>query len=435
MAIEYNSKLIDALYQTADKGKAQRIQEEMSEIGDPIFIYPLYAAYKKFKYASNAHYFISALNGIESREILSVMTEIVFDSEVEPLIYTYTLETFSRYEHFEPSIITKAGLILYQFSVNKRVIINLEALLSYLSKAGAISGSEEELKRIFESDEFDTPDRILSLSYLLNSNPKKWLQFYIDNFDTITNKPAEVLLSKALITRKGPVTEQLKNQIIQRGGVRAKEIMENAQKKQIKQKEELEKRETASYPNSKLITGIVELRGKINLLTLTNQNIKFNIFPQRETIYKQLEAATSEAVLRSYCLEFREFIQDVDESINTHGVSFDEALKIIPELQEQDFNKSINKLHLFLYSRKMSVDENLYGLRVVNRIVNLLAHPNNKESLTTLLRKLDMTEIYNKEDWISIHRKILDLYLIFLKKFHQELVNYSKPPKEEIAQE
>ncbi len=429
MATEYNSKLIDDLYQTRSADDAVRVLDEINEIGDPVFVYPIYAAYKRFSSSSSSHFFIDALDVIESREVLTIIVEIVSNPDISSVDFTFALPIFLKYGYFAPDIVKKARFILYQFSVNNQEIVYLEALLRYSDKAGIVSSLSDQLMTIFESDQHDADDRTLALSYLLNSDPKKWLQFFVDNYGKIKNKRAEILLSKVLMAWKGPLTEKLKDKIVNEGVSRAREIIESSRKKQIEEKESSERKEAASYSNGGLITKIVESREKINLIMATDRRIGFNVFPQNETIYKQLEAATNEGVLKSCCVEFREFIQDMNKKISEHGISFEEASKIIQGLQSQDFNKSINSFHLFLCSRGINMDSDLCGLKIVNRLVNLWMHPARKEELTALLRTLKMFELYKKEDWVSLHRKILELYLNFLEGFYVKLVSYLETQK------
>lgn len=429
MSSEYNSQLIDRLYQSSNEEEAERIQGEMWEIADPVFIFPLLAAYKKFKNASNAHYFVSALNQIESKEVLDVMIDIVSDSNVEPLIFTYALPTFQKYEYFQPQVVLSAKLILFDF-VSKRTNIGLEDLLEYLMKAGVIIDVDNSLQAVFETDKFDTEERSTSLSYLIKSDPKKWLQFYIDNHSQIANKSAEIILSKTLMSRRGPLAEQLKERIAASGGSRAREIIGELRRKEAKEEEEKEKKELSSHPNSRVVQNIVEMRGKVNILSSTNSNISFNIFPSRESIYKQLEAATTEAGLRSVCLELREFFQDIDKSVGEHGLDLEQATKIIPGLLQKDFSKSINQFHLFLVSKGLIVNSDLYGLRPLHKLVAFFAHPAATSDLVSLMEKMNIAEFYKKEDWIALHRHILEFYLKFLEKLHSELSSFSKRPTE-----
>lgn len=433
MASEYNSKLIDNLYQTRDEEEAERILEEMEEIADPVFIRPIVAAYRKFQYASNSHYFVATLNKIESRGVLEALIEIVSDQNVKSLIYTYALEGLTKYEHFEPKVVFGAKLILYGFSTN-RTNIHLENLLEYLKKAGILPEFENELKTIFEEDKFDSKEKSTALGYLLNLDPKKWLQFYIDNQARISNKPAEVILSKTLTQWKGTLVEKLKDKIISSGGVRAKEIIESSRARKLKEVEEKERKETSSHPNIRIVVEIIELREKINILSNTEPNIGFDFFPKRESIYKQLEAATTETDLRSACLELRELFQDIDKRVGGHGIEFEQGIKILPGLLEQDFNKSLNQLHLFLYSKGIKVSTDLFGLKTLQRLVSLIAHPDAKNDLLDLLKKINIAENYKKEDWVFVHRYILDRYLEFLKKLRDELLNFSKKPPTETGQ-
>ncbi|MDD2375827.1 MAG: hypothetical protein PHD23_10800, partial [Eubacteriales bacterium] len=83
MSTSYNSRLIDKLYQENDALKATRIVDEMIEIGEAIFVYPIYSAYKKFKNTSYSHYFISDLTELASKEETKKEAEIIIKELLE----------------------------------------------------------------------------------------------------------------------------------------------------------------------------------------------------------------------------------------------------------------------------------------------------------------------------------------------------------------
>ena len=97
MATEYNSKLIDDLYQTRSADDAVRVLDEINEIGDPVFVYPIYAAYKRFSSSSSSHFFIDALDVIESREVLTIIVEIVSNPDISSVDFTFALPIFLKY--------------------------------------------------------------------------------------------------------------------------------------------------------------------------------------------------------------------------------------------------------------------------------------------------------------------------------------------------
>src|ERR1700730_15700171 len=130
MASEYNSNLIDQLYKLTNWRKADDILKQIEEVIDPVFIRPVQSAYFRFKNESNAHYYVSLLNKIDSREVLDVLLEIISDVEVRPLIFTYTLESFLKYEYFIDGINLKAKVILKQHA-EEGLILNESALLKY----------------------------------------------------------------------------------------------------------------------------------------------------------------------------------------------------------------------------------------------------------------------------------------------------------------
>ncbi len=421
MANIYNSKIIRDLYATSNTDEAERLLEEIEEIKDPIFLWPLFDAYARFKETSIPHYFISALNQIDSREVIEILKEIIGDPHVTPLVFTYALEGFLKYEYFDEIITSRAKSILIEFSVRK-TNINFPTLLSYLEKGGSLKDIDVHLKNIFESEKFYTEDRLDALNFLLKSDSKKWFNYYIEHYSEIPNQSTEILLSKAVLTWKGVLVDKLIEKIENSRNPRAIEIIQKNKEKVTKEIKEEAKNESVIFPNSAIISEIMDLRGKINLLSQNHVALATAFFPPNETIFKQLKAVSSEEELRGNCIQLRSFIQNINPEAQNHGLTFEDSKEILNDMSEADFKKSINQFHLFLRVKGINVDSDLYGLRTLNRILNLFAHPEGKTDLLNALTKLKVDDLYKQGDWNSLQRLFLNLYLQSLKKLHQNVL-------------
>ena len=102
MSIEYNSLLIANLFSSEEENEIQQILEEMGEIGDPIFLYPVYQKYKIVKNASISHYFIITLDAINSNDVIQIALEIDKNPKKEAdrkyLLYIFDKRKFYKNE-------------------------------------------------------------------------------------------------------------------------------------------------------------------------------------------------------------------------------------------------------------------------------------------------------------------------------------------------
>ncbi|MGB3345797.1 MAG: hypothetical protein WBA71_00880 [Candidatus Humimicrobiia bacterium] len=123
----------------------------------------------------------------------------------------------------------------------------------------------------------------------------------------------------------------------------------------------------------------------------------------------QVEVAKNRELLRNACIDLRSCIQKI--SSPEHNIEEELALKLIPGSTSEDLNKSINKLFLYLKSKRVKVDPGLFGFRDLNKIISLFgAHPDREEELKKILGKRGVLELYKNEKWSNIHRNILQLY-------------------------
>ncbi len=416
MAAEYNSKLISQLYAATNEYDTERVLDEMGEIKDLVFVVPIFDAYKRFKNGTMSHYFLLRLQSLESRETLEIFKEIEADPDTDPLDYTYTLGGLTKYNYFTEETLTRAKEVLSDYALIKHNL-GLNDLLEYLKKGGAIQSAEEvDIQTIFESDIFDPDERRLALGYLLKVNSSKWIGHYIENLASI-RPDTQIQLARVITSWTGTITEKLKDAIVLSGNERAKEFITASRAASKTAVVEKAKQEEIIYSNGPVIAKIAEERQRINLASSTNPEIRSELFNQDDSLFKQMETATSEDGLNARMVDFRTYIQNINPVVSAHGVSFEDARKIIESLNDSDFNKSINRLHLFLHVKGFDPGKDLFGLRLINKATNLFAHPEKKIELVKALTILNLSDSYELGNWSAVHKGILDFYLKTLKMF------------------
>lgn len=418
MGTEYNSKLIAELYSTTQRNKLMELLNEIEEINDPIFLYPVYAIYKRNKKESYSHYFLVTLNKINSSEIVPIAIEIGEDPETNNTDRVYAVEMFEKRKYYEKRAISIALASLLLFIKEKSDYYNLYPIITYLKDAGLISDVEDDLQSIYLDDQFDTNVRVYAFGEWLKINPTKKLQAIIENFDEINeDEEYEALIARVISKWKGPMIEELKEIILKKGRTKAKHIIETAKKKkQEKEKKAESVKQHAvqeKYSNADLVEEISGLREKINDAAKSHKHIGFSIFPQNEALFSQLKTANDNATLTKACVDLRDVIQNLNKELGNHGLDNEAMKKLLPDTAEHDFNKSINKLFLFLHSKQFKIDADLFGLRELNQITSLLgAHPTSKK--TELVKKpkdAKLYEAYEKEEWVVLHQNLLKKYI------------------------
>jgi DNA-binding transcriptional MerR regulator len=158
---------------------------------------------------------------------------------------------------------------------------------------------------------------------------------------------------------------------------------------------------------------IITLREKINDVARSDKHIGFSIFPQNEAIFLQLKTANDDATLIRACVNLRGIIQNLSEDLSNHGLTTEEIKKLLPDTAEENLNKSVNKLFLYLSSRKFTVDNSVFGLKQLNQIVGLIgAHPRDeKDKLIKKLEEAKLDKAYREEEWDILHRSLLEKYI------------------------
>lgn len=411
MSVEYNSKLIASLYEENSSKKALEILQEMEEIRDPIFIYPIYSAYKKFKISSDGYDFVVALTSFKTSEAAEILKTIAGE-DVSDLVLFALVDFFISIEYFDLSFVEKINSIAVKDLMAGDVDTLTSRFLNYLVKAKAISGLTTFLKIAFENESSTNETREISLSFLLRANPKEYFQYYFDNFSDIKGKKTEITFAKEIRTWSKGLIPQLKDKILKEGSPRAKEIIQEEidknKKTETVTEEERKRLIESKYTNADIISSIAHTRAKLNSITSTDSRFDFSLFPPSELIYQQNEAAQSKQALVGYCIELRTFIQQFDDRIISQKYSLEEMSAVIPSIEKPE--GSINKLHIFLYKIGIPLDFKLFGLRDINKIISKLAHPEKEDEVINLLKERGLSDLYVEENWPRLHGKILEIY-------------------------
>ncbi len=420
MATDYNADLIAGLYATQDVKKAEQISEEMADIGDEIFPRQIYEAYKRFKNTSSSHCFVSDISSFKSLDAGEILKAIAENTQKESDVL-FALERLADIRYFEERIIQRV-LMDFKASVSDGKIYDYEIdrYYNYIKKSGVNTLELENiLINCFENDDLDISIRRNALKKLLFLNAKKYIAFYYSNYEILKNKKAEIVFVSEISTWRGGLIPAVHEKVLSQGSTRAKEILrgvqmkveEDKQKKESKEHEEIRE----EFQTADVISEIAKLRSRINLVSTAHSKLGYPIFVLSEEIYQQTKPAKDKETLVGYSIVLRSLIGNFTKEITNFEVALERARELIPDIVE--VNGSINKFHLMLLERGLSVDRDLYGLRNLNKIASQLAHPGDDVSeLIELLKKEDLFNLFKNGNWPLLHRGFLIMYKNFLDK-------------------
>ncbi len=417
MTSEYNSMLITKLYSTINEDEMVELLEEIEEIGDPIFLYPVYEAYKKNKNNSISLYFILTMNNLNSDEVIQVAMEIGENPESKNVDRLYVLKIFDKRKYYEQRALNIALKSLSIFITEIGDELDLYRIVPFIENVDMLNTIQSELFSIFENDNFNTKSREYAFGKWLVIDPKEKLQHIIDNFSEIKqNSAKESIIARIIIGWKGSIIEELKLLIEKEGGAKAKHIVARSREKEEKNEqiasEKKQQNVQKQYSNADLVEKICTLREKINDVTKSNQDFGFSLFPPNEAMFSQLKTANDNASLMKACVGLREIIQNLNNELANHGLIPEEIKSILPNTAEEDINKSLNKLFLYFHSKKYKINNDIFGLKLLNQLVGLLgAHPQSeKEKLIKKLTALNLYKAFQEEEWATIHQSLLEQY-------------------------
>lgn len=421
MATDYNASLIADLYTTTNVEKATHIADEMAEIGDAIFPRQIYEAYKKFKQTSLSHYFVSDLVNFKSTESADILKEIALTTDREADV-AMMIDFLIDIEYFDSVVVNKVkGLFIGLMTSEDISEYDIESYFRYLEKSKEdIQDLGLFLKSCFESEKQSMSARKMALKKFLKLDPKSHLKYYLDNYDSIKGKKAEIIFADEISTWRNGIVPVLHVKILKDGSARAKEILEGVQKKKEedskdKQKEE-QKEIKEEYSAADVVNEIAKGRSAINTFTSVDGRFGFAILAPSEEIYQQGQLARTKESLVGYCIVLRSVFGGFNQQITDFQISDDKAKELLPDIVE---NKgSINKFHLYVLDKGIKADQNLWGLRNLNRIVSKFAHPTQESSteFVEILKTEGLDKIYADASWSLLHREILLRYKAVLEK-------------------
>ncbi len=427
MATDYNANLIVELYTTQDPEQATRISDEMVSIGDDVFPRQIYEAYKRFMNTNVSHYFVSDLTFFKTADASEILKEIAQTSKKESDI-SMMINYLTDIQYFDLQIVVKLrGLFEAEIYSGDTYDYDVEKYFNYLEKAGGgVEILETLMKACFEDERQSIDSRKVALKKLLKLKPAEYIKKYYDDYGLMKGKRIEIIFVEEISTWHGGIIPTVHQRILDIGSGRAKEILKTKQLRKATEKKAQEineqKEVKAEYETADVIANIAELRTKINKISSTDQRFEFPLLAASEEIYQQSKPAKDKTMLVGYCMSLRPLLGGFTNKVVTFEITKARALELIPDLQ--DFNGSINKFHLLLLEKKISVDSGIYGLRNLNRIITKFAAHTNEESsieLYDILKKENLFDYYKEDNWSKLHRQILFKYKNFLEKLMDAL--------------
>ncbi len=425
MADEYNSQLIARLYSATKAEDIEHVLDEMAEIGNAVFIYPLYEAWKKNNRPGIffSHYFISTLIRINSEEVLKVSLKIWADAiSTKDKIWCYPI--FEKYNYEGPEIIEYAQNLVVQHLNQEESLTsyNIVDLLEYLKKYKKIDDIAIALRSILINKAFEFDLRRNIIKYLWENNPKVEIKFFVDNYISYEDDDdLSLILAKTIIRWKGPLIDVLKEIMKVHGSTRAKEILKDEEAKKVKEDKGDKEKDILKYPNISLVMEISKLRNDINTISLSNKSLEIKLFDENESLISQQEIALSEDSFVNKCTSFRTQFTSINSLTKNHGLNEIEMKKLLPNIDNASYTKPINNLYFFLKTKGVQIESDVFGLREMNQIVNLFTHPDQKKALVKALNENKLIDLYIKKEWGDLHKRLLEDYKKSLIKMYESI--------------
>ena len=426
MAIDRNANLIAELYRTENEKEASRVCDEMVDIGDSIFPRQIYEAYKRFRKTSMSHYFVSDLTSFKIGDAAEILKEIAHTTD-EDNDLSMIIGYFTDIEYFDPEIVGKVKKMFEEDIISGEIYeYDIEKYFAYLEKSSEeIEWLESLLQKCFEDDRQVIATRKIALKKLLKLKPKEYISFYYENYDLIKGEKAEIIFVEEISTWRNGIVPLLHIKISEIGSETAKEILQKEQSRKTEEKRSKEMKEQKEvgeeYETADVISDIAELRSKINKVSVADERFGFPFFSPSEEIYQQGKPAKNKAELVGYCMVLRSLLGGFDDKITKSEISIERAKELLPDIKES--TGSINKFHVVLLEKEIAVDDGIFGLRNINRIVSKLAHPDEEAEpeFSSILKKEKLFDYYKNDNWSMLHREILLRYKKVLKRLIENI--------------
>jgi len=419
MSEKSNIELITNLFTETDHHELIDIVSQIKEINNSILIYPLFNRWKQLKDSSISHYFISAIGEIDSNESLDVAKKMIkMNLKHSKTDLSYIFEIFIKFKHSDQNAINMAILTIEEYSLGKDFYgYQLRKPLNYLEFVNFINRVEDPLRKILQNNSLGNEVRSIALEYLMKHDQKKEVKYILDHYEVLKSKKFNLLLVKEIIKWPKELCFELRQIILKNNEDRALEIM-------------------YQHDKNNLVSKIKEIKNNIYLGLIHKGRIKygFHIFKTSEELLKQNKLINSEGDFKLACTDIRHMLfQEIKEPI-VISMSVEDIQKLFPERPKKEiedkFKKmtfsKIDKLVIFLNQIGVNVDNNLYKIKDLNRIVGLTGHKEEKNKLIELLKKHQLNKLFDNKNWNLLHEGLLDLYKYSLEKILESIENINE---------
>lgn len=431
MHSEENSKLISELYNAKDPNEVYDILEYMGESGDTIFVYPILDGYRKYKYSSVGYYCIWVLSRLDCTNLGKRLNELLESYEIQKEHIPMVLFFMAERDYFS-NIGDKIAAMYLDYCADPefRKDFNLNGLgfgcvLNYLLKEGSLGKYEDTLRDLIFSYDTDYVQRAVVLSYLLEYNQQRQIDYFIENYFTkIQKTDLEKNIAKKLVFCKADNVKKLKKLILDNGSDESVEILDKVGKKVGSFRSSVP--ENIVYSNMGAVTKIAILRAQINRKTLTNESFGFRVFPENWLLAHQYQSIDDKEIFFDLCGDLLSIIRNIDPAVKNHGFSKREAREIWVSIAERKEDLLLPQLLLFLNSRKVGVDYNFFGFRQLDRALESIVEHKEDDEFFKKLRRLGVEQLYREKRWHSIHSFFLNYYLQVLDSMSKELNHLAK---------
>lgn len=406
--------------------------EDMAEVGDAVFLHPILDGYKRYRDSHIGHYFLSSLRHIKSEDTGKHLNDLLEQGEMRNNHIIWVLDVMRDLEYYPPQASKIAETFLENYSnpeFKKSLMLDemaLRSILQYLKKSGLIEEHKENIRNLLFEESLDRREKSTALSYLLRIDSSGELEYLIENYPSrIKNSELELIITKELLGWQGGTVDKLKDLIIENGQERAKEILKKEQAEKLRAEAKAERvtqqKESVIYGNSRMVSEIVSVRRDINRKTQSNPNFQYRLFPDNELILTQIESTNDESTFIDSCVKLRSVIQKIDDKVRNHGLDETTVKSLLPDAEDSDIRKSLNQLFLYLKSKNIKVDSELFGLRLLSRVLSLTGHPEAEKYLMKSLSEMNAIEMYNEKEWAKLHKYLLSFYKRTLEKLNEAL--------------
>lgn len=437
MASDYNSQLISQLYETFtsnNPSKAIRIVDEMEEIGDVGFIYQIRDAYLRYQNTYSSHYFLSSLGSFKSPEVLKIILELISRPGMKDGDFFWMVDILTTFSHIDSTVAEKAismvrGMILKpDYNI---LYFSLQSLLSYIDLCQESAQIYELLLNFVIDHNYDSDVRTNVLHHFIKINPTKSIADLITIFENTKDMQTQVMLAKESIRWQNGNAEDFHEIILKTGNSRAREIVEDYKEKRKRKESKILKTATLEHENRdyrNIVKDIYELRLEINRVCIANTNLSHPIFQDKEDLLTHIWSATNENDLKIKCQSIRDQFRKLDKKISSSGIDESDRLAKIkqfdPYITEVNVNAPLNRLFFYLSNKGISDDFQIFGLRKINRLCNLLGSHDKEQfaDLVTVLKEFGIYTSYENKEWGDIHLFILNEYKKSLDVFKQRLL-------------